>query len=145
MLNSGMYSLVYHNGEYRTIKVKDGRIGGALEGKTILSIKDGADFVGVAFMDAKNNVRFWRKFREQNPPERLARILRAVHTILAEPRAAQLAYAMKEGRCARCGKELTVPASIHNGLGPECAKRSWTKKDNQLVFSAKRAETEARA
>lgn len=33
------------------------------------------------------------------------------------------AYAMKSGRCSRCGRELTVPASIHQGKGPECAKK----------------------
>lgn len=25
--------------------------------------------------------------------------------------------------CFRCGRTLTVPASVHNGLGPECAKK----------------------
>ena len=28
-----------------------------------------------------------------------------------------------EGFCGRCGRRLTVPESIKNGLGPECAKR----------------------
>jgi len=28
-----------------------------------------------------------------------------------------------EGRCGRCGRALTVPASIRSGIGPECAKR----------------------
>lgn len=27
-----------------------------------------------------------------------------------------------EGRCGKCGKTLTVPNSIANGLGPECIK-----------------------
>jgi len=36
-----------------------------------------------------------------------------------------MAYAMASGRCARCGKTLTVPASIHAGLGPDCAERGW--------------------
>jgi hypothetical protein len=26
-----------------------------------------------------------------------------------------------EGRCCRCGRVLTVPESIENGIGPECA------------------------
>jgi len=29
-----------------------------------------------------------------------------------------------EGRCARCGRALTDPASIKRGLGPECYKKS---------------------
>lgn len=28
-----------------------------------------------------------------------------------------------EGRCGRCGRKLTVPSSIAQGLGPECAGR----------------------
>lgn len=27
-----------------------------------------------------------------------------------------------EGRCGRCGRTLTVPASIESGIGPECIK-----------------------
>lgn len=29
-----------------------------------------------------------------------------------------------EGRCCRCGRRLTVPASIESGIGPECAMRA---------------------
>lgn len=29
-----------------------------------------------------------------------------------------------EGRCGRCGRVLTVPESIADGLGPECASRA---------------------
>jgi Family of unknown function (DUF6011) len=28
-----------------------------------------------------------------------------------------------EGRCGRCGRKLTVPASIESGFGPECATK----------------------
>lgn len=28
-----------------------------------------------------------------------------------------------EGRCGCCGRRLTVPESIQNGIGPECIKR----------------------
>jgi hypothetical protein len=27
-----------------------------------------------------------------------------------------------EGKCGRCGRKLTVPESIKNGIGPECAR-----------------------
>jgi len=29
-----------------------------------------------------------------------------------------------EGRCGRCNRKLTVPASIASGIGPECAQKS---------------------
>ncbi len=34
------------------------------------------------------------------------------------------AYALKSGRCARCQRTLTVPASLHQGYGPECVKHA---------------------
>jgi len=30
-----------------------------------------------------------------------------------------------EGKCCRCGRTLTTPESIANGIGPECAKKGW--------------------
>jgi hypothetical protein len=34
------------------------------------------------------------------------------------------------GKCGRCGRPLTVPASIKSGIGPECAKhvQAWSAK-----------------
>lgn len=34
-----------------------------------------------------------------------------------------MAYALESNHCYRCGKLLTVPASINAGLGPDCASR----------------------
>lgn len=31
------------------------------------------------------------------------------------------AYAERSGRCSRCSRKLTVPASLHRGMGPRCA------------------------
>ena len=31
-----------------------------------------------------------------------------------------------EGACGRCGRKLTVPKSIENGIGPECARKVHT-------------------
>ncbi len=28
-----------------------------------------------------------------------------------------------EGKCGRCGRTLTVPASVESGIGPECARK----------------------
>ena len=42
--------------------------------------------------------------------------------------------AWHEGRCGKCGRPLTVPSSISNGLGPECIKSisKMEKRDNFL-------------
>ena len=38
-----------------------------------------------------------------------------------------------EGHCGKCGKRLTVPSSILNGLGPECIKK-LTKSEKRDKF-----------
>lgn len=38
----------------------------------------------------------------------------------SEAHLGQLAF-YHEGRCGRCGRKLTVPASVERGIGPECA------------------------
>ena len=34
-----------------------------------------------------------------------------------------LAYALASSNCFYCGRTLTVPASIHSGMGPDCAAK----------------------
>lgn len=38
-----------------------------------------------------------------------------------------------EGHCGKCGRRLTVPSSIENGLGPECIK-SLSKAEKRDKF-----------
>lgn len=38
-----------------------------------------------------------------------------------DPKAAAIAYGLKFGICSCCGRELTNPESIANGIGPICA------------------------
>jgi hypothetical protein len=38
-----------------------------------------------------------------------------------------------EGKCGKCGRTLTVPSSIANGLGPECVK-SLSKMEKRDKF-----------
>ena len=38
-----------------------------------------------------------------------------------------------EGKCGKCGKKLTVPSSIDNGLGPNCLK-SLSKEEKRDKF-----------
>lgn len=44
-------------------------------------------------------------------------------TIMRGPDTAGHSYAMQSGRCWKCNKKLTVPDSIHNGLGPDCFEK----------------------
>jgi hypothetical protein len=40
-----------------------------------------------------------------------------------------------EGCCGRCGRKLTVPASILSGIGPECEKKRWKEANDQLSLT----------
>jgi hypothetical protein len=49
--------------------------------------------------------------------------VRAILAPTADLRAMGLAYSLESSNCWRCGRTLTVPASIHSGLGPDCADK----------------------
>jgi len=138
-MNDGRYTLIYPSGDYRTVRVKTVQKG-ELKGAQILSLKEGHHFHGCGFLRPNGHINFWGRFKSANPPERLGRIQRAVDRIVADPEAAGLAYALKENRCCRCGKELTVPASIHKGMGPECAKKNWTKDDQKAAYAWRKSQ-----
>lgn len=125
-IRPGIYTVAYPNGEHRTLRVREWK---KKDGTTsivigFLSGRDNEnDYTYFGFLGPLNSVKFWRSFAAMQTPERLARILKAVRTIAGDPKAAGLAYAMQSSRCCRCNRTLTVPASIHNGMGPECASR----------------------
>lgn len=137
--NDGYYTVVYAGGAYRTLRFKTTKKG-PYRGRIVLSFKEMGEYVGCGNVNPDGSVYFWRKFAAANNQDRLTRIRSAVHRIIESPREFQLSYAMKEGNCARCGRKLTVPASINNGLGPECAGRTgWRKGDNQAAFATMRS------
>lgn len=82
-------------------------------------------YTGFAFLKVDGQVIFWKKFR--NADSRLAAgvaIISAAELRLTAHEAFlehAEGYALRSGRCLRCGHKLTVPASLHRGLGPVCA------------------------
>jgi hypothetical protein len=38
-----------------------------------------------------------------------------------------------EGKCGKCGRQLTVPSSIETGIGPECIK-TLSKAEKRDIF-----------
>lgn len=58
--------------------------------------------------------------------------------ILVDPTHAGRTYALKKGRCMRCGKELTDERSRHYGIGPICdgiLPQVIDRRDEELGFS----------
>ena len=127
----GTYTVVFDNdNDYVTLKVtrasfiKD-------EVKTMISYMSGPDndlsYTGFAFVN-ENGINLWKKFREDTRLTTATKLLWALaqrdaglneaHEMFLE---FAEAHALRSGSCARCGKTLTVPASLHRGLGPDCA------------------------
>lgn len=102
------------------------------DAKTMVSYLAGSDneksYRAFAFVNA-NGIAVWSRFKEDTRIVEAAKILWAIAQTeagLGEAHEEFLknaeAYALASGCCARCGRTLTVPASLHRGLGPECAK-----------------------
>ncbi|MBI4029115.1 MAG: hypothetical protein HY376_02010 [Candidatus Blackburnbacteria bacterium] len=106
-------------GEYRTLNV-DTPTKGNFAGRTILSYLAGpdneTDFVGFAFVEGRE-LRVWRRYADALALREAAQVLLGTSDLTALGEA----YAMRSGRCYRCGRKLTVPISLHRGMGPICA------------------------
>jgi len=128
----GTYTVVLGEDNYITLRVDRASFIKDAE-KFMVSYLIGADnetsYAGFAFVDAKG-IHVWSKFRNESRIVKAAQVLWAIAQTeagLGEAHEEFLknaeAYAIKSGRCARCGKKLTVPTSLHRGLGPDCAAR----------------------
>jgi hypothetical protein len=69
----------------------------------------------------KDGYRIWKDYREDGRIMRGVRFMVAPDTTEQDRAEAGYTYSLASSRCYRCSRKLTVPASIHRGLGPECA------------------------
>lgn len=61
------------------------------------------------------------KFNETSTP---VRVIRWAIIMIKDGAVIPRGYTIQhEGRCCRCGRMLTTPESIEQGIGPECAKK----------------------
>lgn len=99
--------------------------------KVMVSYLCGSDndysYKGFAFVNP-SGLAVWKKFKENSRVTKAAQVLWALAQTdagLGEAHEEFLkqaeAYALRSGNCMRCHKTLTVPASLHRGLGPVCA------------------------
>lgn len=118
----GRYSVVFADGSYQTVRFKT-PVKGNFIGKQLVSYVTGYDEWQAFGVNTANGVQVWGRFKQS---ESLTRWLEAVKVVAGDPKAAALAYALESGNCSRCGRLLTVPASLNAGMGPECAsKGAW--------------------
>ena len=128
----GTYTVVLNNDEndYVTLRVEKASFIKDSD-KTMVSYLGGSDnensYRGFAFI-GYNGINVWSKFQHNTRIVTAAKVLWAIaqdEAGLGQAHEEFLkkaeAYALSSGHCARCNRKLTVPASLHRGLGPECA------------------------
>lgn len=125
-VSDGTYTVLRPDGVYVTVRIETQPDDATFApGDRVASFLSGPDnethFTGFAFVNGLN-VNVWRRFRDTLDPK----YADAVRVVLGTPSRTdefREAYALRSGRCARCGHKLTVPASLHRGLGPDCARQ----------------------
>jgi hypothetical protein len=123
------YTVAWEDGTWTTIKITDTNTWQGFEGTGMLCAKylAGSDnetsFTGFAFIKPNGDIVVWKKFRESDASGK-SRIIDALRVVCETEDRGELTqlYAEKSGRCSKCGRKLTVPASLHRGMGPICAK-----------------------
>jgi hypothetical protein len=123
---NGTYTIVLDEaGDYRTIRLTDApETMNKRQGTQIAAYLSGSDnegdYTGFAFVSA-GKIGMWKKFHSDT------KLSKALVTLLQADKERQAdlgqAYALESGNCWRCGRKLTVPASINRGLGPICAEK----------------------
>lgn len=125
-LPHGTYTLVKPDGGHRTIQI--GVAEWTDDKAVVASYLCGPDnelsFKSFAFVKPGGKFSTFKTFREDSD---LAGDLETLLTKadIAGAHDAFLnqaeVYALASGKCMRCGRKLTVPTSLHRGLGPVCA------------------------
>lgn len=129
----GTYTVVFNDGTHQTIKFEIPKKG-VFEGRRIASFLSGPDnethFKGFAFIKDNNELVCWNSFQHYRVKDTVMQAVRVLYRAVKENgdeafMQAGEEYALRSGKCSKCGRKLTVPASIHRGIGPECAKKVW--------------------
>lgn len=111
----GTYTLETLTG-HRTFRLRtQGKDEEFMPGKQILEYLSGADNEGdyTRFGHvAGNQPKVWKRHQDNTA------LLADLKAFWADP-----SQALAAVQCYRCHRTLTVPSSVYNGLGPECAKK----------------------
>jgi hypothetical protein len=124
---NGTYTVVLEDGSHVTLRLRYAEWATDMPAGTqiveyLCGCDNERDFMGFAFQQGAV-YSVWRRFSTDPNRSRVVHALNVLGSAGYNGDTAQFgeAYALLSGRCWRCGKKLTVPASIHRGLGPDCA------------------------
>lgn len=121
----GRFTVVWPDGSWRTFRFWEAQWRDS-----------GKPYIAIGYLAGPDNTRNYVKCGDVTPGSRAVRVWRKYHPdstireglefLLAhgadELHKAGEMYAIKSKRCWRCNHPLSVPASVHRGLGPDCAQ-----------------------
>lgn len=113
----GLYTVVDATGSHKTIKIESAAWATSVPaGSVVVSrLNYSQDYTKFGFITPAGEIRRWKVASDGD--------IAALQALLTgDYESYGLAYALESSRCWRCNRTLTVPASIHRGLGPDCAQ-----------------------
>lgn len=125
----GTYTVIFSDDSYKTLRLLTQRENATFKpGQQLIAFLSGSDnehdYTRVGHVDVLETEtgvsyqpRIWRRHAGNTS------LVEAVKVLFNDPKAAAQAYAERSHRCARCGRTLTVPASLYAGVGPECSRK----------------------
>lgn len=126
-LSDGTYTVVFADKSYKTLRFRTQKPDAKFApGDTLVAYLSGSDnetdYTSFAFFDRKEAaLKIWRRYQGEAFSQNMQQ---ALEILLREPEKGAIEYAVASGRCSRCGRKLTVPASLTRGLGPECFSKT---------------------
>lgn len=125
VIKKGFFTVEAEGEKHRTFRVKTS----AKSGKTIIGLMVGSNnltsYLWFGYVNG-SKIQFWGKpnmgwgQESRELPITQGTANACWEAILGNPNEAGLRFANESKQCARCGRVLTNPESIENGIGPEC-------------------------
>lgn len=91
-------------------------------------IRTNSKYVG-AYRPATNDIKFSPKSFYRETAEEVQALLWAFETIKKKEYTDNIFHA---GKCCRCGRFLSTPESVANGIGPECDTKSREERKEKM-------------
>lgn len=114
--------------EHRTFRIHTQKADASFcPGARIVSLLVGkdneSDYEGFGFVNEDGFIYLWKRFNTSTYDY--------FRRMLSNPTEFQDKYEYSyAGKCCKCNRKLTNPASITSGIGPECRKRSLVASNN---------------
>jgi hypothetical protein len=139
-VRDGYFTVAFGDGTHRTFRLVElreeectryGMPRGAQHISLLVGPENTSNYARIGIVVNRQIVRRWRVIRtvqgQNATSDQLSRMEEGMRVLLGADGESQteygMAYAIASNRCSRCGHVLTVPASVHRGLGPDCATR----------------------